>query len=44
VSAATVFFSDRPDRIAGNMTTAAFVPFWSTGQDSFLSNPVWSKY
>jgi len=39
VSAATVFFSDRPDRIAGNMTTAAFVPFWSKGKDSFLSNP-----
>ena len=39
VSPATVFFSDRPDRIAGNMSTAAFVPFWSTGKDSFLSNP-----
>jgi hypothetical protein len=39
VSPATVFFSDRPDRIAGNMTTAAFIPFWSKGKDNFQSNP-----
>jgi hypothetical protein len=32
-----VFFSDRPDRIAGNMTT--FIPFWSKGKDNFASNP-----
>src|SRR5262249_46306086 len=34
-----LFFSDRPERIAGNMKTAAFVPFWSKGRDSFLSDP-----
>lgn len=39
VSPVTVFFSDRPERIAGNMATAAFVPFWSEGADSFLSDP-----
>jgi hypothetical protein len=39
VSPITLFFSDRPERIAGNMKTAAFVPFWSTGKDSFLSDP-----
>ncbi|BCH24019.1 hypothetical protein [Mesorhizobium sp. L-8-3] len=39
VGATTLFFSDRPDRIAGNMDTAAFIPFWSTGKDSFLSDP-----
>jgi len=39
VSPVTVFFSDRPERIAGNMKTAAFVPFWSTGKNSFLSDP-----
>ncbi|MGO4389721.1 hypothetical protein AB4Z46_00075 [Variovorax sp. M-6] len=39
VSPVTVFFSDRPERIAGNMATAAFVPFWSKGKDSFLSDP-----
>lgn len=35
----TLFFSDRPERIAGNMTTAKFVPFWSEGEDSFLQDP-----
>jgi hypothetical protein len=39
VSPITLFFADRPERIAGNMKTAAFVPFWSTGKDSFLSDP-----
>jgi hypothetical protein len=39
VSPATLFFSDRPERIAGNMNTAAFVPFWSEGKDSFLADP-----
>jgi non-ribosomal peptide synthetase component E (peptide arylation enzyme) len=38
VSPITVFFSDRPQRIAGNMKTAAMVPFWSKGKDSFLSD------
>ena len=39
VSPVTLFFSDRPERIAGNMRTAEFVPFWSEGKDSFLSDP-----
>src|SRR5262249_5736475 len=39
ISSTTLFFSDRPERIAGNMKTTAFVPFWSTGKDSFLSDP-----
>lgn len=39
VGATTLFFSDRPERIAGNMDTTAFVPFWSKGKDSFLSDP-----
>src|SRR5262244_4066259 len=39
ISSTTLFFSDRPERIAGNMKTAAFVPFWSKGKDSFLSDP-----
>jgi hypothetical protein len=39
VSSTTLFFSDRPERIAGNMKTAAFVPFWSKGKDSFLKDP-----
>lgn len=39
VSPVTLFFSDRPERIAGNMETTRFVPFWSEGTDSFLSDP-----
>ena len=39
VSPVTLFFADRPDRIAGNMKTEQFVPFWSDGKDSFLSDP-----
>src|SRR5271165_11019 len=39
VSPVTTFFSDRPERIAGNMRTADFVPFWSDGKNSFLSDP-----
>jgi hypothetical protein len=39
VSPVTVFFTDRPERIAGNMKTTAFIPFWGEGKDSFKSNP-----
>jgi hypothetical protein len=39
VSPVTLFFSDRPERIAGNMSTAKFIPFWSEGKDSFLKDP-----
>lgn len=39
VSPVTLFFSDRPNRIAGNMATGDFIPFWSTGRNSFLSDP-----
>jgi hypothetical protein len=35
----TLFFTDRPERIAGNMKTARFIPFWSEGKDSFKSEP-----
>jgi hypothetical protein len=40
VSPVTVFFTDRPERIAGNMPTRIFVPFWNEGKDSFArDNP-----
>ena len=39
VNPATVMFSDRPERIAGHMTTARLVPFWGEGKDSFLKDP-----
>lgn len=38
VSPVTVFFSDRPERIAGNMPTAVWVPFWNDGKDSFAKD------
>jgi len=39
VSPVTLFFSDRPERIAGNMRTEKFLPLWSKGSDSFLKDP-----
>ena len=39
VSPVTLFFSDRPERIAGNMQTTAFIPFWAKGTDSFAAAP-----
>ncbi len=39
ISPVTLFFSDRPQRIAGNMETTVFVPFWNRGKNSFLSDP-----
>lgn len=39
VSPVTVMFTDRPERIAGNMRTVEFIPFWSRGRDSFLADP-----
>lgn len=39
VSPITLFFADRPERVAGNMKTSAFIPFWSFGKDSFAKDP-----
>ena len=41
VSPTTVFFSDRPKRISGHMTTADFVREWKEGQskESFHTDP-----
>lgn len=39
INPVTVMFSDRPERIAGHMATARFVPFWGEGTDSFLKDP-----
>jgi hypothetical protein len=35
----TLFFSDRPDRIAGHMPTAEILPLWKDGKDSFTADP-----
>jgi hypothetical protein len=39
ISPIIIMFTDRPERIASQMKTAKFVPFWSKGKDSFLSDP-----
>jgi hypothetical protein len=39
ITPTTIFFSDRPQRIAGHMSTEEFVSLWSKGKDSFLADP-----
>jgi hypothetical protein len=39
VSPTTLFFSDRPERITGHLSTQDFIPFWSEGPDSFAADP-----
>jgi len=39
VSPVTAYFSDRPERIAGTMPTASFLPLWKDGKDSFEKDP-----
>ena len=35
----TLFFSDRPERIAGQLRTSDFVGHWTKGSDNFAANP-----
>jgi hypothetical protein len=35
----TLFFSDRPDRVTGHVTSQEFVGSWGKGRDSFASDP-----
>ena len=39
VSPSTLYFSDRPERIVGHMTTDAFVGDWAMGSNSFEEDP-----
>jgi hypothetical protein len=39
ISPTTVFFSDRPDRIAGHGLTLEFISEWDEGEGSFASDP-----
>ena len=39
INPATLYFSDRPDRVAGHLTTEEFVATWGEGDDNFASNP-----
>ena len=35
----TIYFSDRPQRIVGHITTHRFLQWWSEGDDSFAADP-----
>ena len=39
VTPSTLYFSDRPQRIVGHMTTADFVELWGEGDNSFEADP-----
>ena len=39
VSSSTLFFSDRPDRVTGQISTDEFVASWGEGDDSFADTP-----
>ena len=39
VSPSTLYFSDRPERVVGHMTTEQFLDVWSEGENSFSSDP-----
>jgi hypothetical protein len=39
VTPSTLYFSDRPERIVGHLTTQQFVDDWGLGPDSFESDP-----
>jgi hypothetical protein len=39
IAPTTLYFSDRPERVVGHMTTAQFLDQWTVGPDSFESDP-----
>ncbi len=39
VTPSTLYFSDRPKRIVGHMSTAEFVDLWAEGENSFEEDP-----
>jgi hypothetical protein len=39
VTPSTLYFSDRPQRVVGHMSTADFVDLWAIGENSFESDP-----
>ena len=39
ITLSTLFFSDRPQRVTGHMTTAQFVDLWAAGDNSFDTDP-----
>jgi len=39
VTPSTLYFSDRPERVVGHMTTSDFVDLWGAGENSFETDP-----
>jgi hypothetical protein len=39
VTPSTLYFSDRPQRVVGQMATADFVELWGAGENSFETDP-----
>ena len=39
ITPSTLYFSDRPQRVVGHMTTADFVDLWGAGDNSFEADP-----
>ncbi len=39
ITASTLFFSDRPQRVVGHMATTDFVDLWAIGDNSFETDP-----
>ena len=39
VTPSTLYFSDRPQRVVGHMTTTDFVDLWAQGDNSFEDDP-----
>ena len=39
VTASTLYFADRPQRVVGHMSTADFVDLWDEGDNSFKADP-----
>ena len=39
IAATTLYFSDRPDRIVGRVTTQEYVDHWAVGDNNFSSDP-----
>jgi hypothetical protein len=39
LSPATLYFSDRPQRVVGHLTTKQFIEEWDLGENSFAADP-----
>ena len=39
VGASTLYFSDRPERVVGHVTSEMFVDMWDEGENSFQEDP-----